>query len=297
MFMRRRDFLVRGAMASSSLLTACQIGSAWASLAPPRFRISLAEWSFHRSLFAGDMSNLDFPARARQLGLDTVEYVNTFFREEARNERYLRELERRCADAGVHSRLIMCDGEGVLGDLDPAARIQAVENHHRWIEAAARLGCDLIRVNIAAPGPREEVAAAAIEGLRALADYGDAYGIDIVVENHGGWSSHGAWLADVIQRAGHPRIGTLPDFGNFRIGPGQEYDRYRGVAELMPYAKAVSAKSYAFDPATGAETTLDYPRLLDIVAAAGYHGYLGIEYEGTSLPEPDGILATIALIS
>ena len=93
-----------------------------------------------------------------------------------------------------------------------------------------------------------------------------------------------------MQLVAKHNCGTLPDFGNFH-----DYDRYRGVEELMPFAKGVSAKSHEFDDA-GNEVRTDYERMLRLVVGAGYHGYVGIEYEGTALPEAEGILATKKLL-
>jgi sugar phosphate isomerase/epimerase len=129
-----------------------------------------------------------------------------------------------------------------------------------------------------------------------LCEFAAPHGINVLVENHGGLSSHGRWLAGVMKMVNLPNCGTLPDFGNFRLGDGKEYDRYQGVDELMPFAKAVSAKSHDFDE-EGNEIHTDYFRMLDIVVHKhGYHGYLGIEYEGSRLSEPEGILATKRLL-
>ena len=262
----------------------------------PLFRISLAEWSLHRTLFGGQLDNLDFPKAARrEYGIDAVEYVNQFWKDKARDAAYLKELKNRCEGEGVRSLLIMCDGEGALGDADPQAREQAVKNHHPWVEAAAFLGCHSIRVNAQSSGSYDEQLERAADGLRQLSEYGAEHNINVIVENHGGLSSNGAWLAAVMKRVDHPRCGTLPDFGNFRLGDGTEYDRYQGVREMMPYAKAVSAKTHDFDE-QGNETHTDYRRMMKIVLDAGYRGYVGVEYEGGGLSEPDGIKATRTLL-
>lgn len=262
---------------------------------PPLFEISLAQWSLHKTLYKGDLDHLDFPASAaNDYGIFAVEYVNAFFKKK-NSTSYVRTLKRRCEDAGVKSVLIMCDGEGHTGDPDEKARLKAVDNHRKWIDAAAALGCHSIRVNAQSSGDAEEQARLCADGLRRLCEIGDKAGINVIVENHGGLSSNGAWLAGVMKRVDHPRVGTLPDFGNFRIAEGQEYDRYQGTAELMPFAKGVSAKSHDFDD-RGEETTKDYRRLIGIMLDAGYRGYLGIEYEGGRLSEPDGIRATKKLI-
>ena len=262
----------------------------------PRFRISLAEWSFHRALQSKQMDHLDFARRARQeFGLEAVEYVNQFFKDKAEDTAFLGEMKKRAADQNVRSLLIMCDGEGALGDPGEAARQKAVENHYKWVTAARFLGCHSIRVNAQSTGTWDEQMKLAADGLRRLSEFGGQHDINVIVENHGGLSSNGEWLAGVMKAVAHPRCGTLPDFGNFLIRAGEEYDRYKGVAELMPYAKGVSAKSHEFD-AQGNETRTDYRRMLDIVLAAGYDGFIGIEYEGRSLGEAEGIAATKKLL-
>ncbi len=302
----RRRFLQHTAagLGLFSVGAACSNGSTRASSEEPEqmnrqlFEISLAQWSLHRRLRGRQepaMDNLDFAAAARGFGIDGIEYVNQFFKDKARDEAYLKEMKARAAGEGVTSLLIMCDGEGRLGDPDTQKRQKAVENHHRWVDAAAFLGCHSIRVNAASAGSYDEQIALAADGLRQLSEYGDSQGINVIVENHGGLSSNGAWLAAVMKRVDHPRCGTLPDFGNFRVKKDEWYDRYQGVRELMPYAKAVSAKSHDFD-AEGNETKTDYLRMMKIVIDAGYRGWVGIEYEGGALSEDEGILATKRLL-
>ena len=262
----------------------------------PLFRISLAEWSLNRMLFAGELDNLDFPQMAREdYGIDAVEYVNQFFKDKANDTAYLTELKSRADDNGVRNVLIMCDGEGALGDPDDGARTTTVENHFRWVEAAKFLGCHSIRVNAQSQGEPDEQRTLVVDGLRRLTDFAAPLDINVIVENHGGLSSDGAWLSSVISAVGHTHCGTLPDFGNFRILDEDWYDRYQGMTELMPFAKAVSAKSHVFDD-HGNERNTDYERVMRIVLDAGYRGYVGIEYEGTELSEPDGIRATKALL-
>ena len=262
----------------------------------PLFGISLAEWSLHRALYAGQLDNLDFPATARRdHGIEAVEYVNSFFKDRAEDRAYLQELKDRARDHGVNNLLIMCDGEGAIGDPNDAARTRAVENHYRWVDAARFLGCHSIRVNAQSAGPPDEQRRLAADGLRRLTEFAAEREINVLVENHGGLSSNGSWLASVIRAVDHPRCGTLPDFGNFKLAENEWYDRYLGVAELMPFAKAASAKSYDFDP-SGNVVETDYTRMLRVVLDAGYRGHIGIEYEGQALSEPDGIRATKALL-
>ena len=270
------------------------------------FKISLAEWSLHKALFAEEFTNLDFPVKAKNdFGIDAVEYVNQFFMDKAQDQAYLKELKTRCDDLGVKSLLIMCDGEGYLGDVDTAKRNEAVDKHKKWLEAAKFLGCHSIRVNAFGRGTAEEVAAAATDGLRSLSEFAKPFDINVIVENHGSYSSDGVWLTSVIAATEMDNCGILPDFGNFCIRRSdgsewggeciEEYDRYKGVKEMMPFAKGVSAKSYDFDEAGNCVET-DYDRMLAIVKEAGYRGYVGIEYEGSKLSEPDGIVATKKLL-
>ena len=286
--LNRREFLV-GAFA---LVPAAKVLALNANhVARPWFEISLAEWSLHRTIFSGKMTNLDFPKVAKQdFGIDAIEYVNQFFKDKANDKSYLKDLKDRCKSEGVKSVLIMCDGEGATGDPDQAARMKAVENHYKWVDAARFLGCHSIRVNAYSKGTPEEQARLCADGLAKLGEYASKQNINVIVENHGGLSSRGDWLTGVMQKVNMKNVGTLPDFGNF-----YEYDRYKGVEEMMPFAKGVSAKTHDFGP-YGDELFVDYTRLLDIVKAAGYRGRIGIEFEGDRVSEADGIRLTKALL-
>jgi sugar phosphate isomerase/epimerase len=263
------------------------------------FQISLAQWSLHKTLFDKKLDNRDFAKTAKQdFGIDAIEYVNQFWKDKAKDTAYVAELKKRAEDLGVKTLLIMCDGEGNLGDSDDKKRTTAVENHYKWVEAAKELGCHSIRVNAASDRKLsfEEQQKLAADGLRRLSEFAAPHGLNVIVENHGGLSSNGTWLAGVMKLVDRKNCGTLPDFGNFRVSDSEEYDRYKGVDELMPFAKAVSAKSHDFNDA-GGETRTDYFKMMDIVVNKhGYHGYCGIEYEGSKLSEADGIKATKKLL-
>lgn len=264
----------------------------------PLFEISLAEWSLHRTINSGKLDNLDFAKTAKHdYGIHAIEFVNQFFKDKAKDTAYLTELKKRADGEGVKMLLIMCDGEGALGDADEKKRQTAVENHFKWVEAAKFLGCHSIRVNAQSAGSYDEQVDRAADGLLKLTEFGAKHDINVIVENHGGLSSNGEWLAKVMKKVNHPRCGTLPDFGNFAIDRAKDewYDRYKGVTELMPFAKAVSAKSHDFDDA-GNETKTDFLKMMKIVLSFGYHGYVGIEYEGGKISESDGIKATKKLI-
>ena len=295
--MKRREFIKKSASLtagvtlgglSSTLLNGCNNKMS--------FKISLAEWSLHRALNSKEIDHLDFAAIAKNdFSINAIEYVNSFFFNHAKDNAYLIEMKNRADDHGVKSLLIMCDNEGNLGEREEKKRIQAVQNHYKCAEAAKFLGCHSIRVNARSFGTYDEQIKLAADGLRRLVEFGDNIEINIIVENHGGLSSNGEWLSSVMKEVNHPRIGTLPDFGNFRIENDNWYDRYKGMKELMPYAKAVSAKSHEFDK-NGDETGSDYYRMMDIVLENGYNGYVGIEYEGSKHSEMEGIRLTNKLL-
>jgi sugar phosphate isomerase/epimerase len=307
MFLSRRRF-VRGVLAGSAaagLSHAVRPVSAAPddSLGKPAagkigdFKISMAEWSLHKALFKKEIDNLDFPRIAReQYGIEGVEFVNQFFKDKARDSAYLRDLKGRASDSGVTCVLIMIDGEGDMSAKDKEQRMKAADNHKKWVDAAAALGCHSIRINTGNNYSVDNVMEVA-EACGALVEYGEKAGINIICENHGGPSSNPPALLKLISWVGKDRFGTLPDFGNFPRGKRGRYtiDVYRAIDSMMPFAKGVSAKSYDFD-AQGNETLLDYARIIKIVTDSGYHGFVGIEYEGSRLSEPDGIRATKRLL-
>ncbi len=269
--------------------------------ATPFFTISLAQWSFNNTIFDGNLDNLDFAETAKsKFGITAVEYVNQFFADKGNDSEYLKEMKLRTDDNGITNVLIMIDREGSLGTSDQKEREQAVENHYKWVEAAKFLGCHSIRVNARGEGSDDEIAASAIDGLGKLSEFAKDFDINVIVENHGGPSSNGKWLSNVLGQVGMDNCGSLPDFGNFCITRGEngcddEYDRYLGTTELMPFAKGVSAKTHHFDDDGNCAET-DYEKMLGIVKKAGYTGYVGIEYEGKDLEESVGIQKTLDLL-
>lgn len=289
---------------AGGLALASGVGSSWAAEVSGQpaagkigdFKISLAQWSLHNALFkTKELTNLDFPKVAREkFGIDAVEFVNQFFKDKANDSAYLKDLKKRADDHGVTCVLIMIDGEGDLSAKDKTKRNQAVENHKKWVDAAAALGCHAIRVNTGSNYSANHVEDA-VDGCLALTEYGAKNKISIICENHGGPSSDPDALLALIKGVNKPTFGTLPDFGNFPKKDGKyAIDIYDAIARMMPHAKGVSAKSYDFKG--NQETNLDYARILKIVTDSGYHGYVGIEYEGHNLGEADGIKATKQLL-
>ena len=302
MQINRRSFLkTTGTLTAAALVTPnLLIGAAPKKLF---FQISLAEWSLHKELFAKTITNLDFPAIAKkEFGISIVEYVNQFFKDKANDTAYLNDLLMRCKDNGVSNHLIMIDGEGPLAETDATKQNKAIDDHKKWVECAKYLGCKTIRVNAYgdAKSTADDTAKAAVLGLSKLGEFAKPMGINIIVENHGGLTSNGVWLANVMKTVNMKNVGTLPDFGNFCIKYGatgceEKYDRYKGVAELMPFAKGASAKTYDFDEQGNCLET-DYAKTLKIVKDSGFRGTIGIEYEGDKIGERDGIKRTKALL-
>ncbi len=331
----RRHFLSR----SAAVLAASAGGASRPSLlqaasesaTEPRFKISLAQWSLHRALRSNELDNLDFPKFTQEnFDIHAIEWVNQFFSEshptlgkQPKSQDYLAEMKKRMDDLGMRSVLIMCDGVGDLGNPDAAKRTAAVEGHYTWLDAAKFFGGHSIRVNArsdASLAP-EKQADLCTDGLRRLSEKARSYDLNVIVENHGGLSSNGAWLSQVIKNVGLDNCGTLPDLDNFYVvrkgakpeqyekmkalyanDPayteteiGLAYDRYRGVEELMRFARGVSAKTHDFDE-KGNETHVDYARMMEIVKSSGYKGYIGIEYEGSELSEVEGVKKTKALL-
>ncbi len=300
--MSRRQFL-EGSVASGALLS---VASGFAAPAQKSgkpeagkigdFKISLAEWSLNKALFGHKIDNLDFPKIAREeYGIEGVEFVDQFFKDKVEDSVYLKDLKKRADDQGVTCVLIMIDTAGDIGAEKPEERQKAVENHKKWVDAAAALGCHAIRINTGHHYSPTEVGPVA-EACGMLTDYGIKNRISIICENHGGPSSDPAALVALMKAVGKPEFGTLPDFGNFPEEKGKyKIDVYDAIARMMPYAKGVSAKSYDFD-SSGKETKLDFARILKIVSDAGYRGFVGIEYEGGRMSEPEGIRATKRLL-
>ncbi len=294
----RRQFLARTAAAPA----AAALASLWPGPAraaqnqAPLYKISLAQWSINQPLRKGTLQHLDFAKIAKSVGIDAIEYVNQFFMDKATDAAYLADMNARARGEGVTQVLIMCDNEGRLGDPDTAMRQKAVDNHHKWVNAARTLGCHSIRVNAYSAGPPEEQQKLVADGLHKLCVFADTQGINVIIENHGGMSSNAKWLMQTIRMADHKRAGTLPDFGNFSISRPTEkspdaklesYDSYVGVQEMMPLAKGVSVKPTVWD-FKGNSGPIDLPKMMKIVVDAGYHGYCGIEH-GPSGRELEGI--------
>tara|TARA_B100001057_G_scaffold497695_1_gene602540 strand:+ start:4688 stop:5608 length:921 start_codon:yes stop_codon:yes gene_type:complete len=268
-------------------------------------KISLAQWSLNKSIKTGKLPILDFAKKARSFGIEGIEFVSGLYTrdtdilERMSMNSLAKELIKRSDDYGIDNVLFMIDNQGDLASSNKNERLQAIDNHKKWIDLSAEIGCKTMRVNLNGEKDLNKWTKNSVKSLTALNKYNE--NINVVVENHGGLSSSGKYLSNVMSKVKLENCGTLPDFGNFCMNGSpwgnctQMYDRYLGIEELMPYAHAVSAKSYDFDD-EGNETSIDYKRMMDIVKKSGYQGYVGIEYEGNRLGEDDGIIATKKLL-
>ena len=307
----RRTFIKQSLLGAGTLVMASSLRTF--GQAEPDIRISLAEWSFHRALQSGKLDHLNFAAKAKkEFGISAVEFVNGFFggtkmsfQEAAKDKAYLGELLKRSQDAGVINHLLMCDDEGPLSTPDQKERLASVDNHKKWIEAAKILGCMTVRVNLHGEGTDDDRKKASVDALSRLGEFAKPMDINVVVENHGSVTSNGDWLVDVMKQVNRDNVGVLPDFGNFCMshpwgtiqeGCDEMYDIYKGIRQLLPYAKGVSAKTYDFD-GNGTQPLLDYKKLIGMVKESGFKGYIGIEFEGINQPEEEGVRNTQALLS
>lgn len=302
---------------SGSTKDSSNLGNESKLIENPFFKISLAQWSVHRMIRKQGMDPYAFASKAREWGFEGVEYVSQLYMTKkesmggegfnTRMDSMVSQLKAEASSNDMKSLVMMMDLVDEIGDLawsDESKRTRAVEAHYPWVDATSSIGCHSIRVNLFGEKDPLIWKAAATEALAKLGDYASQKNINVIVENHGWLSSDAGLLMEVIDEVGMENVGTLPDFGNFCIkrpdnsrwnGCLEEYDRYKGVAEMMPKAFAVSAKSRDFDE-NGEEVNTDYKRMLEIVKDADFSGFIGVEYEGNKLSEEEGILATKKLL-
>mgnify|MGYP001207687213 FL=1 len=301
--MKRRDFSKLTIASAFIGLTPLEILSATTNN-KDQLKISLAQWSLNKAIKSGELSPLDFAKKARSFDIDAIEYVSGLYTNHTDTlkkismQKLSKELLKRSDDYGIDNVLIMIDSQGSLASSNKKERLKAIDNHKKWIDFSYEIGCETMRVNLSGETKLDRWTENSIKSLTELSDYNK--NINVVVENHGGLSSNGKYLSNVMSKVNIDNCGTLPDFGNFCIDGSPRacnewYDIYKGVEELMPYAHAVSAKSYDFDDSRN-ETKIDYSKMIDIVKKAGYKGYIGIEYEGSRMSEDDGIIATKKLL-
>lgn len=274
----------------------------------PFFKLSLAQWSLHRTFNEDGVDPFKFAEIAKEEGFVGLEYVNHIYNKQIEAlgfDKVIDSLKTMSDKFGMRNVLIMIDAEGDLADPNEKLRNEAVENHKKWVDAAKKLGCHSIRVNTFGTNDPVLWVSSVVDGLKKLSAYAATKNINVLCENHGWLSSNTPVLMEAISEVNMENCGTLPDFGNWCVkrkagaqwGECEEVypDTYKGIEMMLPKAKAVSAKSYDFDE-NGDETTLDFPRIIQLVKNAGYSSYIGVEYEGKRLSEIEGVRATKALL-
>jgi len=287
----RREFLKFAA--SLSALSVIPTSFSVKSKEKNWFDISVAQWSFQRQFYSGEMKTSDFPRfSAEKLGIYGIDYLSEFMLDIYKSPEKLKQIKNISDDLGVSNEMIMLHKEGRTGDINPQERKKVIDNHFRWIEAAHHLGCSAIRVNARSGGTRQQQLDLVVDSLTKLSVFAKPFNVNILVENLWGsdYSHKADFIADVMKSVDMPNCGALPDLNNFRWD-----DPYKSTEIIMPWAKAVSAKSLDFDP-QGREKYIDYNRMMDIVYKSGFRGWIGIEWEGCKKSPLEGVLLTKALL-
>ena len=313
--MTRRKFLEHSAAAAGSL--AALPTSSSAAESKIFFKIALGEYSFNSVYRAGKYNPLELASLTRKkFQLGAIDYVSTFWADKAHDKTFLAELKKRASDNDITNHIILVDLPGPqLGDPHSSSRAAAVEAHRFWLGVAQVLGCRGIRVNLngfGRSGDKQAALSFAVDGYSKLLQYGERDNLDILVQNHIGYTCDPDWLVTVMKQVNNKHAGIEADPGHFQelfllpkagggydVQNGESFDLYAGWAKLMPFTKTANAKTHNFD-ANGNETTIDYRHLLAIMKNAGFRGYIGIEWEpagtGTQLTSSEGINKTKALL-
>ncbi|MEM7394016.1 MAG: TIM barrel protein [Verrucomicrobiota bacterium] len=285
----RRSFIQSAALGGAALSFA-PTAFALDKNDPNRFKIGIQEYTFHRWL-GKKLDHLDYPALCKEkLGITHIEYWNRPFGGKHTDKAYVGELVKRTTGEGMKNVLILVDAKNQLDARDADQRDRAVNEHKGWIDCAAQLGCDAIRVNCRSGGNPDENLKHAEDGVGRLCDYAEGTEVKVAIEPHGGHSQNPDWLVKAMKALNRPNAALLPDFNNFG-----RYDRYDGITKCMPKAVAVCAKALKFD-ADGNETHTDYYKALKIVYESDFSGVITVEFEGRGVDPIEGSLKTKALI-
>jgi len=285
----RRSFLRHAALGGAAVTFTPSL-FAIARDDPNRFQVGIQEYTFHRWI-GRKLDHLDYPALCKEkLGITHIEYWNRPFGGKHTDKKYVGELVKRTTGEGMKNVLILVDAKNQLDDANKDQRDKAVDEHKGWIDCAAQLGCDAVRVNCRSGGNPEANLKNAGDGVGRLCDYAKDTKVKVVIEPHGGHSQNPDWLLKAMKALDRTNAGILPDFNNFG-----RYDRYDAVTKTLPFAPAVCAKALKFDD-KGNETRTDYFRMLKIVYDSDFSGVITIEFEGGGIDPIEGSLMTKKLI-
>ena len=231
--------------------------------------ISLAAWALVDEFREGKWKALDLPKITREdFDINGIEFVNTLF--EVPTNTYLNALKQNAADYGTELVLIMVDEEGDGCAPTKEERKQFVINHRKWIDIAHYLGCHAIRTNCRGIeiSSKEEALKIAAETYHHLLDYAQDSGVEVVIENHGGYSNDPDWMVSLVKEINNPLLGTYPDWRQ----PSDDFDNYTYLEKTAPYAKGMS---YRNQPTEGLTA-----KMIALSRKSGYHGWYGIESKG-----------------
>jgi sugar phosphate isomerase/epimerase len=251
-----------------------------------RFRAGLVAYSYRKALAAKTLTYDDLIRRIADWGLDGLDCTVYWFPDTS--PQYLAGLRRTAFKNGVQ---IYNAGVRVsLSQPTPELQEAEVANIRKWVDVADHLGAGHVRVfggNIPKGATEAQAIAWAAEVLKRGAEYSGSKGIILGVENDYGLTVEAGPTAAIVKQADTPWAGVNADTGNLRK------DGYQALETLLPYVTSVHLKSQVAD-ANGTKQPADWPRLLNMLGAAGYKGYVGLEYEGDD-PDRDvpGLVAEL----
>ena len=249
----------------------------------PLIKLSLAAYSFNQAMSLRGktpptMTMDDFVEFAAGIGLEAVEPTAYYFPETSRE--YLTRFRGKCTRLGLD-----VSGTAIGNDFcktDPAALKKEIASVKQWVEHASLIGAKTIRIfaGTVAKGDTEEKARPrCVEAIQEVCDYAGKYGIYLALENHGGITATPEQILAIVKAVKHDWFGVNFDTGNFH---GE--DPYADLAQLAPYAVVVQYKT-EIQRAGKPKENADTRRVLDLLRAVNYRGYVALEYEATEDPK------------
>jgi len=241
-----------------------------ASETKARFRPAICAYSFRNQLKNGSMTYADVIRMAADLGADGVDMTAYWLHDTSNETLYpLKKL------AYQSSIAIYTIGTGArMAQPTPELQAAEVETVRKWLDVAERLGALHMRIfgGAVPKGASEDQAVAwAVETLKRCAEEAGKKGITLGVEDDGGITTNADRTVEIFKKTGSQWAGINLDVGNFPDHP------YQQIEMCAPYATNVHFKSQVHMDRR--EEPADWPRILKIMGAAGYRGYLALEYE------------------
>ena len=163
--MKRRNFIAKSIFSGLGLSTVGALAfdnlnldsnpSEWALNSKPFFKLSLAQWSLNKAIRYEGMNPYGFATKAKEYGFEGLEYVNQLYTDVTKSKnqaaalnKFIQKNNKLAAEHELKNLLIMIDGEGDLSVSSATERKKGVDNHHKWVETAAAMGCHSIRINL-----------------------------------------------------------------------------------------------------------------------------------------------------